>query len=748
MTPELDQPDDRDAEPSDRDGPGVRNRVHDVVGAVVQAGTVHGDVHLHAAPVAHAPVVPRQLPAAPAHFAGRAAELARLDRALTATTPSVRGPARSNVPVDVPVGGATVVVSAIGGAGGIGKTWTVLAWAHRHLDRFPDGQLFVDLHGFSPAVEPMTPAAAVRGFLDALGVDPGRIPPDLDAQAALYRSLIADRRMLVVLDNAAATEQVVPLLPSSPACTVLITARTRLASLIDRHSAQHLQLDVLARAEARALLTARLGTGRVAAEPGAVDELIELCGGYPLALSIAARNAAIRPALPLAEISAELRDLGLEMLDHDTDPAASLPAVLSWSLRRLTDEQRTVFGLLGIVPGPDTTLPAVVALTALSPARARRVLVALEEASLLERRPNGRYAMHDLVRAYAATTARDLPGDERRTALRRVVDFYRHTAHTADQLLNPHRHPQQFDPPEPSSRPHPLPDIPTALAWLDSEHPCLLAAQHTATIHQWHQAVWHLAWALTTFHLRRGHRHNRLAVWQAGLAAAQQVDDPAVHTLAHRHIGIAYARLGRRDEAIRHLHQALVLAERHHDHANQAHAHRMLSRAWGLWGDERRALGHAAHALGIFRSLDTPVWEAWALNEMSWCAARLGDHEQARDHCQAALALYRRHPDAHGEAATWDCLGYIDHHTGRHEQAIHHYQQSLTLYRDLGNTYELANGLDGLGHPHAALGQYDEARAVWGAALGLYRKQGRDTDAERVQRHLDDLGTRHGCGTE
>ncbi|HWO66287.1 MAG TPA: BTAD domain-containing putative transcriptional regulator, partial [Umezawaea sp.] len=260
--------------------------------------------------------LPRQLPAPPRWFTGRGIELDRLDQALSAT------------PAD-----AMVMISAIGGAGGIGKTWLALAWAHQHAERFPDGQLFVDLHGFSPTQEPMAPAVAVRGFLDALGVDPDRIPTDLDAQAALYRSLVAKRRMLVVLDNAATTEQVIPLLPGSPTCTVLITGRTRLASLIDRHGAHHLQLDVLTRQEARVLLAARIGTDRVAAEPDIVNELAELCEGYPLALSITARNAATRPAIPLAEIATELRELGLEMLDHDTDPAASLPAVLSWSLR-------------------------------------------------------------------------------------------------------------------------------------------------------------------------------------------------------------------------------------------------------------------------------------------------------------------------------------------------------------------------------------------------------------------------------
>ncbi|WP_312878555.1 NB-ARC domain-containing protein [Lentzea indica] len=470
------------------------------VSSVVQAHTITGDIHLHHPAVAGRPV-PRQLPAIPSGFVGRTAELDRLTAAL-----------------DLSAG--MLVVSAIGGAGGIGKTWLALTWAHQHLDRFPDGQLFVDLHGFSPAGKPTAPAAAVRGFLDALDVEPSRIPTDLPAQAALYRSLVVGRRMLIVLDNAATTDQVTPLLPGSPTCTVLVTGRRRLASLIDRHGAHHLTLGTLTWDEAHALLTARLGVDRVAAEPEAVEELVGLCGGFPLALSITARTAATHPTVALAEVAAELRELGLEMLDHHDDPAASLPTVLSWSLHRLTDTQRVVFALLGIAPGPDTTLPAVTALTDLPAAAARRALTALEEASLLDRGPGGRYAMHDLVRAYATTTAHALPDEVREAALVRVSDFHLHTVHAADRLLEPHRPLLHPEPPACGVHPHPLPDATAAMAWLAAEHPTLLATQHTAATLGRHAVVWHLAQALDSFHARRGHHHDLLAVWRAAADAA------------------------------------------------------------------------------------------------------------------------------------------------------------------------------------------------------------------------------------
>ncbi len=685
--------------------------------------------------------VPRQLPAPPRWFTGRSTELARLDQALTAEPE--QDPPRSGTGSATPVA-ATVVISAIGGAGGIGKTWLVLAWAHQHAEQFPDGQLFVDLRGYSPAQEPMPPEAAVHRFLDALGVDPGRIPTDLDAQAALYRSLVANRRMLIVLDNAATADQVVPLLPGSPTCTVLVTGRTRPASLVDRHGARYLPLDVLARDEARALLAARLGADRVAAELGAVDELVELCGGYPLALSIAARHATC-PGISLAEVVAELRELGLEMLDHDTDPSASLPTVLSWSLHRLTDEHRTVFGLLGIAPGPDIGAPAVAALTGLSAARARRALSALEEASLVERRAHGRYSMHDLIRRYATNTAHQLVADLRVAALRRVIDFYLHTAHAADRALDPHTPSIRLDSPTPGAHPLQLSDASAALAWLKIEHPHLLAAQRTAVTHHWHETAWQLACVLDTFHQRRGHTREALAVWQVAVDAADHLTDPTTRVHAARRLGGAYVQLGRYEQAVGHLRQALALAEHQPELAQLAHTHYALALAWGWWKDDRQPLEHARCALDLFRALDNPVWEGDALNLMGWLAFRLGEYDTARAHCQEALVLCRDHDYPVGEAATLDSLGLIDHHTGQHQQAIHHYRQALALFRELDTTAEVADTLDKLGHPHAALGQHDQAREAWQEALELYREQGRDDDAARMQRQLDDLAPATGA---
>jgi tetratricopeptide (TPR) repeat protein len=612
-----------------------------------------------------------------------------------------------------------------------------LRWAYQVIDRFPDGQLFVDLHGFSPTGELMAPETAVRGFLDALGVAPARIPTDLDAQAALYRSLVADRRMLIMLDNAGTADQVVPLLPGGR-CTVVVTSRNHLRGLVARHSACPMHLDVLTDTEAHTLLANALGSDRTATDEQAVAELIRLCGGFPLALRLIAARAAADPHLPLQDTVAELRALGMDALDSE-DPTASLPAVLSWSLHYLTDEQRTLFGLLGIAPGPDTTVPAVVSLTNLPAARARKALSALEDTSLIQRRVQGRYAMHDLVRHYAASTAHDLPDSVLDEALVRVMDFHLHTAHTANRLLNPHRQLVLPDPPAPGVRPHSLPDTAAATAWLDDEHATLLATQRTATALGRHPVVWHLALTLDVFHIRRGHRHDALDAWRAALSAASHLLDPATRSRAHRNLGHACSRLGLHDEAAGHLDRALDLAVRHHDTAEQAHTHRALAIAWERRGDDRRAQEHARHTLDLHRSLDLPGGKADALNAVGWFAARLGDFDTGRDHCRAALGLHRHHHNPAGEADGLDSLGFIAHRTGCHRQAVEHYQHALTLRRALGDAYEVANTLANVGHPHAALGQPGQAYEVWWEALVLYREQGRDDDAERVHRQLHSL---------
>jgi DNA-binding SARP family transcriptional activator/Tfp pilus assembly protein PilF len=675
--------------------------------------------------------VPRQLPPAAGLFTGRHRELDQLAAVLDAHADS----------------SATVVISAVSGAGGIGKTSLALHWAHQHADRFPDGQLYVNLRGFDPSGTPMSPGVAVRGFLDALGVEPAVIPVDLDAQVGLYRSLVAGKHLLIVLDNAATTTQLTPLLPGSPTCAVIVTSRRHLTGLVTAHGARALKLDVLTESEARELLAWQLGPDRMAAEPDAVAELLAWCAGLPLALGIVAARASGHPDFPLAVLADELRDASTRLDGLDSgETNLSLRAVLSWSYHALTPEAASLFGLLGLALWPDIGLTATASLTALSIARTRVLLRELETAHLVTQHAPGRYRMHDLVHLYAAEQAHhDQPTERSEEALRRLVDFYLHTTYTGARLLDPHRPPFDLRPPAAGCQPDPLAGEAEALAWLDTEHRCLLASQQFARDRGEHTQVWQLAWALHTFHYRRGHLQDLLVAWRAGLAATEHLGDPTTQAQARLHLDDACALVGRHAEALDHLGQALSLAQDSGDLLGQAHSHLVLAGAWRRQGDDQRALDHASQVLHLIEGLDNPVWKADALNTVGALHARLG-HPQARGYCEAALVLFRRHHHRQGEAATLDNLGYLAHRTGQHTHALHYYQQALILFRNLGNTYEEANTLDRLGSTHSILGQRDEARRTWQQALDLHQAQHRTTDADRIQQQLDDLDERTRAG--
>lgn len=697
-----------------------------VAGHAVQAATILGDVHLYPAPPLPPP--PHQLPAAPRLFVGRRDELALMTDALGAAAEQ----------------GGTVVISAIAGTGGIGKTWLALHWAHRHLDRFPDGQIFVDLRGFTPGGEPLAPEAALRGFLDALGVEPSRIPLSLEAKMGLYRSLVADKRMLLVLDNARDTAQVAPLLPGSTTCTVLITSRGRLNGMITAHGARPVPLDVLSDREARELFSARLGASRMAAEPEAVDELLAYCAGFPLALSIVAARAESRPDFPLAAFVTELRDTATRMRAlGDSDATASLPTVLSWSYAALPLPQARMLGLLGIANGPDIGLPAAAALAGLSTPDTRVMLSELERVSLVQEHLPGRYQLHDLLRLFAVEQAhQDQPPTAREGALRRLVDFYLHTTYACHRQIGAHS--QQIPLQEPVSGSNPLrvPDLDDALSWSESEHQCLLTAQQLATQQEWYAVVWQLAWAMSSFYRRRGHLQDLAVVWRAGLAAAELLADSAKQAWAHQLLGHALSRSGSHTEAAHHLQQAHDLAEQTGDIFCQAIAHRLLAKDWARQNDDQRALSHAGQSLRLYQELNLPIWEADALNMLGLTHARLGGFEEALAHCEDSLGLHRRQGHREGEADTLTTLGYVAHRTGEHAMALEHYEQALSLYQSLGATYNEAEVLERLGQVHTDFGHH-RARGTWQLALSLYRAQHRTADADRVRGQLASLDGIH-----
>ena len=670
--------------------------------------------------------IPAQLPPDVYGFSGRAAELAELDSVLEPTG-------------DQPT---AVVISAIAGTAGVGKTAIAVHWAHRVRHQFPDGQLYVNLRGFDPAAPPMSPADAVRGFLDAFGVPPQRISSDLDARVGLYRSLLADRRVLVVLDNARDTEQVRPLLPGAAGCLVVVTSRNQLTGLIAAEGARPLPLDLLTVDEARLLLTRRLGPARVAAEPDAVDEIIERCARLPLALAIAAARGAMHPQMPLGALADGLSE-ALDALDAG-DANLDVRAVFSWSYRTLTEPAARLFRLLGLHPGPDVALPAVASLAGLPVPGVRPLLAELTRAHLVTEQTPGRYTFHDLLRAYAAELAhRDDPEDERRAALQRMFDHYLHTAHAADRLLNPARWDvlTLADPVIGVA----LVDLvgrEQAVVWFSDELRVLRATVAYAAATGFDHHVWQLASALATFLNRSGRWQDWADLAGLGLAAAHRLDDRAGLARTHRSLGLACARQDRYDDAVDHLQRALALFDEVGDELGQAFTHLNASNALERNAAYGASLGHAQQAQRLFEARGHRRGLARTFNIIGWALAHMGEHRRALEHCERAISLNRESGDMYGLATTLDSLGFAQHHLGLHGQAVASYLEALPLYRQVGERYFEAFTLRALGDVHLAHGERHSARDAWLQALNILDELGhRDADQVRTKlAELDDRG--------
>jgi DNA-binding SARP family transcriptional activator/tetratricopeptide (TPR) repeat protein len=650
--------------------------------------------------------VPRQLPAAPRNFAGRVNELKTLTGLLDEC--------------GKPGGAGTVLISAIGGMAGVGKTALAVHWAHQMAEWFPDGQLYINLRGFDPSGTLVRPAEAVRGFLTSLNVPAERIPASLDQQAALYRSLLAGKKMLIVLDNARDSAQVRPLLPGSAGCLVLVTSRNQLTGLVAADGAHPVILDLLTETEARQVLATRLGEDRLAAEPGPTADLITLCARLPLALNIAAAQAATRPGRPLAALTAGLRDARdrLDALDADDD--TSVRSAFSWSYGQLSELTARVFRLLGLHPGPDIAVPAAASLACLSRGDTRRVLAELTAAHLVDENTPGRFAFHDLLRAYAAEQARaGLTGTERHTAIRRLLDCYLHAAHAAALLLHPARDPIPLGAREPGTTPEDLANQAEALSWFDAEHRVLLAAVTQAADADFPGHAWRIAWALASFLDRRGQWDDWHSVEQTALIAARRAGDRTGQAHALTLQGRAAVRLRRYEEAREHLRDALALFRSLGDHAACARAHLDLGWMATQQGEHDNALGSILRALELYRSIGHEKGEALALTNLAWLYAVRGDYQAAISCCQEALALHRAHGNVVTRAATLDTLGYVQHHLGRYPRAIDCYQQAIACRREMGDRHNVADMLARLADAHLANGDPQAAKDAWQDALTI-----------------------------
>ncbi|MFC7241930.1 ATP-binding protein [Catellatospora aurea] len=655
---------------------------------------------------------PRGLPPRPRTFVGREPELA----ALTAAADPV----------------------IISGPPGIGKTSLAVQWAHQVAPRFPDGQLYVDLRGFEHSGAVMSAAEATRGFLEALGVPPDRLPTSPDAQLVLYRSLLANRRVLVVLDNARDAEQVRSLLPSGPGCRAVVTSRSRLAGLVVAQAAQVLHLDPLSAGESTDLLASRIGEQRLHAEREAADAIVRACARLLLALSVAACRVALQPALSLAELARELREEPGELEALRTgDEATDVRAVFSWSYRTLDAPAARALRLLGLAAGGDITPVAAASLVDVPVGSARRLVAGLADAGLLTEHRPGRYAMHDLVRAYARELAHDTDSAaDRRAATRRLLDHYLHTAHRAAVLLHPPFSDITLTPCSEGATAVELADGRAAQDWFDAELAVLAAEIRQACATGFGRHAWQLVWSLS------GHldRRARWAQWheiqELVLGAAERDGDLAGQAHGHRDLARVCSRLGRHDESHGQLKQALDDFTDLGDTDGLAQTHLNLGQTLERAHRHQEALEHSRRALELFTGLGNTAGEAYTLNAVGWQLGLLGDHRQAVAYCRRALERLQRVADPQGVADTLDSLGHAYHHLGDLAAAASCYERALEMFRADGDRFGTAATLQNLAETRLAAGDEAAGRAALEEAWEILDRIGHE-NAHAVRARLD-----------
>jgi DNA-binding SARP family transcriptional activator/tetratricopeptide (TPR) repeat protein len=663
---------------------------------------------------------PAQLPHPLIDFVGRADEVDKMDQAI-----QTNGAA------------PTLIITAIVGTAGLGKTALALHWAHRVKERFQDGQLYVDLRGFDPSAEPTQPSTAVRGFLEALGVSPDQMPPDLPGQASMYRSLLATRRVLVVLDNAKDAQQVRPLLPGSSSCVVLVTSRDQLGGLVAVDGARTLPLDVLSTAMSRQLIARRLGQARVDAEPAAVDAIIQACGRLPLALSVVAARAGINPWFSLTQLADELEAARGTLDPFDGgEQAVDLRTVFSWSYQGLAGPVARLFRQLALTPGPDVSTAAVASLAAMTVGEIRPLLSQLARANLIMERVPGRFILHDLLRAYAQELALSIDSnDDRRAPKLRLLDHYLHTAFYADQLLTTFRDdPIELDPALPGVSVESFGHHRDALVWFVAERAAMVTATTQAADDGLYAHAWQMAWTLTQF-LRHGNWHDWATVQEAGVRAAEQLAEIRPQAVSHAGLGYAYTGMERYGDARVHLLRALQLYEQLGDITGMAHAHRTMTWVLDRQCEYREALHHAEQALQLFAQDGHRSGEARALNAVGWFHYRLGEYALTLNICQRALEMQREIGARYDQPDTLDSIARAHYKLGHDEQAVCCCHEAIQLYKEFGHRYNEADEFMMLGQMHLAAGRVELARAAWKHAISIFNRLGHP-DADRVRKKL------------
>ncbi|WP_144123913.1 AfsR/SARP family transcriptional regulator [Catellatospora sichuanensis] len=654
--------------------------------------------------------VPAELPAPAGHFIGRDEELSALDRLLEQQGPQPR-------------------IAFVAGPGGMGKTALAVRWAHTIVPRFPDGQLYVDLGGHDPATA-LPPTQALAQVLASLGVPAGRIPAELPARSALYRTLLSERRMLVVLDNAAGPDQVLPLVPPTVASLLLVTSRSRPTALAVHHAVHAVALDALDRHAAVALLAQVLGQARVDREPAAAVELTELCAGMPLALRIAAAKLAARPGRLLAELTAELvHDDRLDELSVPGD-SRSVRTVFGSAYRALPVPAARLFRLLGLHPGATFTGHLAAAAAALTLPAARRVLAELVSAHLVAEVAPDRYRCHDLLRMYAKEcAAADETGPARDETVARLLDWHLAVADAANRLVDPGRDRVRAAPTFPPAQ-LPFPDdAADALAFLDGERAGMQAVVRYAAEHGHYAAAWQLTYLLTGFFDSRGHWAERVELCRWGVTAAARCGDPAAEGLMRSGLGVALIMTRRFDEALDVLQSALTLTRRCGDARGEGHVHNNIAVANAGLRRHDEAVEAYQHALALHTSIGNALGVAMGLNNIGDAYVRMGRAELSLEYLNRALPAAQELGNARLEAAALSGLGQAHAALGDLDAALDHLRQALAVRRHRGDRRHEADTRNTIGMTHLCRGDHRAALDEFGRALTLSR--------EIADRHLE-----------
>ncbi|WP_308424018.1 ATP-binding protein, partial [Saccharopolyspora thermophila] len=690
---------------------------------VLQARDVHGGVHFHGGGTRRDRVPPRQLPAGVRSFVNREEELRRLNKVLTG---------HSAEPM-------VVAVCVIAGTAGVGKTSLAVHWAHQVSSQFPDGHLYANLHGYDPGPR-ATPEQVLDRFLRALGVPADEVPADLDDRAALYRSLLAGRRMLIILDNAATTGQVRPLLPGTAGCLVVVTSRSHLSGLVFREGAHRVTLGVLTEREAVSLLRNVTADYRPEASPDELAELARLCAHLPLALRIAAERAARRPHTALHELIEDLRDesgLWDALSTDDDDEADAVRSVFAWSYRALPEDAAALFRLLGVHPAPEFSVSSVAALAGTSYGQARQRLEALADAHLVEQVSRGRYQLHDLLRSYATEQAREEETPESRVAaLRRVLTWYLHAADRVRELLSPREARMPLDSAPAIDAPS-FEDEDEALSWYESERPFLVAATRAAAEAGLHQIAWQLPATLRGVYMTFNPFGDWISTGHVGLESARVLGDQMGEAELLDSLAMAYTQSGQLDEAEEYHLAALSLRRELGDNLGEAIALNGL----GLLHLRRRELAAAQRAFqeatALLRGQEDAYWKALVLANLAEVHIELTRYDEAAELLHEARAIFSGEDDYAAEGNALYLTSRVERELGRVDRAAAHIDHALDLARARGNEAHEAHWLLERCRVLRAAGSPGEALVPCQRATTIQQRLG---DRSREAQALDETG--------